>query len=102
MFALLAPSADASFGCREQKPRVVMVTDGAEVPQQLLLLLLLQLTEELTGQMSAPQGEEEGPGDPPGGVLGMHQVTVAALRPAAMHYWTGAALESVDLVSSIL
>ncbi len=56
----------------------MMVTGGAGVPQQLLLLLLLQLTEELTGQRSAPQGEEEGPGDPPGGVLGMHQVTVVA------------------------
>lgn len=56
----------------------MMGTGGAEVPQQLLLRLLLQLTEELTSQRSAPQ-EEEGPGDPPGGGLGMHQVTVDLL-----------------------
>lgn len=76
-----------------------MVIGGTEVPQQLLLLLLLQLTEELTSQRSAPQGEEEGPGDPTGGVLGMHQVTVVALHPAAMHYWDWCCLGFIDFVS---
>ncbi len=80
-------SLSSSFGCREQKPPAVMVTGGAEVPQQLLLRLLLQLTEELTSQRSAPQGEEEGPGDPPGGVLGMHQVTVDLLLLTVVHHW---------------
>ena len=94
--ASLSADADA-FGCREQKPHAAMVTDGAEAPQQLLLLLLLQLTEELTGQRTAPQGEEGAPGDPLGGVLGMHQVTVAALRLSAMHYLTGAAFRSYIL-----
>ena len=64
-----------------------MVTGGAEAPQQLLLLLLLQLTEELTDQRTAPRGEEEGPGDPPEGVLGTHQVTVVLLLLAAVHHW---------------
>ncbi len=99
---LLTPFAHAFFGCREQKPHAVTVTGGTEVPQQLLLLLLLQLTEELTSQRSAPQGEEEGPGDPLGGVLGMHQVTVVALCPAAMHYWEWCCLGIIGLVSILL
>lgn len=49
-----------------------MGTGGVGQAQQLLLHLLLQLTEALTGRRSAPQ---EGPGDPPEGVLVMHQVS---------------------------
>lgn len=66
-----------------------MVTGGTEVPQQLLLRLLLQLTEELISQRSAPQGEEEGPGDPPGGVPVMHQVTVDLLLQRSSCAFTG-------------
>ena len=54
-----------------------MGTGGVgQVPHLLLLHLLLQLTKVLTGRRSAPQ---EGPGDPPEGVLVMHQVSFNAL-----------------------
>ena len=54
-----------------------MGTGGVgQVPHLLLLHLLLQLTEVLTGRRSAPQ---EGPGDPPEGVLVTHQVSPDAL-----------------------
>ena len=75
-----------------------MGTGGAEqAPHLLPLHLLLQLTEALTGQPSAPQ---HWPGDPPGGVLVMHQVCFVALTRTVCSCCTISAVQTPSVMGS--
>ena len=57
---------------------VERVTDGADLLQQLLLLLLLRLLQQLTGVLTRQRSGLQAPGDPPEGVLVKPQVGAIA------------------------